>query len=91
MGLKWLILERIHLQTPIITAFPAILSVPRIIVSTAVDSPIFRAYQLLNDIRGLVNALLNTETFDPLLTRAAEVIERHSVLFGVNRILKPIL
>ena len=84
-------------ETPTITLSEAILSDRLNFVSTAADSPIYlnlpadEAFHTLHDICGCVNALLNTETFDSLLTRAAEVIERHSVLFRVNRILKSIL
>ena len=46
---------------------------------------------MLDDIRGFVNSFFDTDALDSLLARTAEMIERHSILLWVNRILNPIL
>lgn len=87
--MKTSIIVDVHCQTPTATAFWLILPVSRIIVSTEAGSHHYLA--ILNNVHGVVNTLVDPDSFNSLLTRAAEMVERHSVLFWIYSALKPIL
>ena len=48
-------------------------------------------FEILNNVLGFVNPLVNPDSFDPPCTGTAEMVERHSILLWIDGILKPIL